>query len=139
MGEVEIVGAKGDRVMGRTGVLALEVENRASHPLSVEVSLQGDGLTVTGPYVREVELPQGRTQVTVEVTRAPGEHRLQARLLAGERAIDQWSHSVEFVTVATVLPWAVSAVVVLIVLLAGSSFCVAAGSAPRSGRRALAR
>lgn len=119
LGEVEIVGAKGDRVMGRTGVLALEVENRASYPLSVEVSLQGDGLTVTGPYVREVELPQGRTQVTVEVTRAPGEHRLQARLLAGERAIDQWSHSVEFVTVATVLPWAVSAVVVLIVLLAG--------------------
>lgn len=117
--KVMVVGARGSRVMGRTGTVVLEVENEASYPLSVEVSLQGDGLTINGAPRLTVEVPQGRSEVPVEVVRAPGAHRLEARLLAGDRTVDEWSHSVEFVTVTTVLPWAVSAAAVLILLLAG--------------------
>lgn len=106
LGQIVLAGVEGRRVAGRRGVVTLQVENRTDYTLKAELRLQGTGLTIAGPQDVMVEMKPGRTPVTVEVTQATGDARLQAQLVAGSRTVARWDGGVSFLTIATFLPWA---------------------------------
>ena len=110
---VRFLGGGSTLFMGRTGVVTLAVENGADYPLTVEVRLAGGGLTLPeGDHLR-VELPPGRSEIPVRVRGASGTHGLDARLVITDRTLDELSHSVRFIAITTIVPWAVAAVVML--------------------------
>jgi hypothetical protein len=110
---VRFVGAGSTLVTGRAGVVSLAVENGADYPLAVEVRLAGGGLTLSEGEPMQIELPPGRSEIPVRVARADGPHNLDAWLVIGDRTLDEWSHSVRFVTVTAILPWAAAVAVAL--------------------------
>jgi hypothetical protein len=110
---VRFLGAGSTLFTGRTGVVTLAVENGANYPLTVEVQLAGGGLTLPGGDYLRVELPSGRTEIPVRVGGESGAHSLDARLVIGDRTLDEWSHSVRFITITTVVALAVAGVVAL--------------------------
>jgi len=111
--KVRFAGAGPTIVAGRRGVIKLAVDNGADYPLKVELQLSGDGLALPGGDRLEVELQPGRSEVPVNVANAHGAHRLDVLLVAGRSTLDEWSHSVRFITVMTVLPWILAAAVVI--------------------------
>ena len=111
--KARFAGASPTIVTGQRGTIRLFLDNGADYPFKVEVWLSGNGLTLPDGERLEVELQPGRTEVPVTVFNAEGAHRLDVLLVAGASTIDEWSYSVRFITVMTVLPWAVLAVVVI--------------------------
>ena len=111
--KVRFVGAGSTLVTGSAGVVNLAVENGAGYPLTVEVRLAGGSLAPSERKQTQIELPPGRTDIPVRVASADGPRSLDARLVIGDRTLDEWSHSVRFITVTATLPWAAVALVVL--------------------------
>jgi hypothetical protein len=107
--KVRFAGVGSTVITGREGVVSLEIENGAGYPMTVVLRLSGTGLTLPEGEESEVELAPGRTGVRVQVVSADGPHSLVAKLVAGSNTVDEVSHSVRFITVATILPALVAA------------------------------
>jgi hypothetical protein len=84
--------------------------------------LEGSGVSFPQGPRFQVVLPAGRTVVPVEVKRSTGSARVTATMTAGATVLDRENASIRFVTLTTVLPWAVLAVVVLAVLVLAFSW-----------------
>ncbi len=93
-------------IMGNEGMATLVVENEAEYPISVDLSMAGEGVVLPEGELVEVELEPGRNKIQVKVAKTSGIHRLEAVLLAGNSTLDQIDRSFRFVTAVTVLPWA---------------------------------
>ncbi|MFH0916668.1 MAG: hypothetical protein V1912_09515 [bacterium] len=113
LSKARFAGASPTIFTGHRGTIRLLLDNGADYPFRVEVRLSGRGLTLPDGERLEVELQPGRTVVPVNVLNAQGAHHLDVLMVAGASTLDEWSHSVRFITVMTVLPWAVLAVVVI--------------------------
>jgi hypothetical protein len=111
--KVRLLGIGSTLIVGNEGVLGLALQNDANYPVSVDLRLEGDGVTVTDGEVLEIELAPGRTEIPVGVRNAEGSHTLDVTLLAGTSPLDTASHSLRFLTIMTVLPWMVAVVLVL--------------------------
>jgi len=111
--KVKFAGVGPMLVWGSTTHLQLPVENKAGYPLKVLVVLEGSGVSFPQGPRFQVVLPAGRTVVPVEVKSSTGSARVTATMTAGATLLDRENASIRFVTLTTVLPWAVLAVVVL--------------------------
>jgi hypothetical protein len=117
---VEFVGSSPGIVTGGRGMIKLTVDNGTGYPFRVEVRLRGDGLILPDGERLELELQPGRNEVAVNVSSSRGAHRLDVLLVAGASTLDEWNHSVRFITVMAVLPWALGAVL----LIGGAAYVV---------------
>ncbi|OFW61199.1 MAG: hypothetical protein A2133_10875 [Actinobacteria bacterium RBG_16_64_13] len=113
LGKLKILGAEPAIIVGREGVVTLSLENAADYPVTAELDLAGDGVTLLGGEQLEVQLQPGATTIEVPVASGKGPHSLSARLVAGTSTIAEVSHSLRFVTLGTVLPGALGGVIVL--------------------------
>ncbi len=111
--KIRLLGVDSTLVVGGEGVVSLSVQNDADYPVTVGLRLAGTGLTLPEGEQREVELPPGRTEVPVRVTSAKGPHQLDVVLVAGQSSLDEASQSLRFITVMSVLPWAIIAALVI--------------------------
>jgi hypothetical protein len=128
-GELEkmrVAGVMGTTITGSSGDILLRLENGADYPVSAQVSLSGTGITFPDGAVLTLELTPGATELPVTVNEGPSPHDLRVTLAAGAQVVDEWSGSVEFVTVRGFLPWML-AVLLLAALTAGAVFLVRRG------------
>ena len=101
------------RIVGNEGGVVVAVQNDAGYPVTVDLRLKGNGVALLGSDSMEVELAPGRTEVPVELANAEGSHRLEVTVFAGETVLDTARHSLSFLTLTTVLPWAIVALVIV--------------------------
>jgi hypothetical protein len=119
LAKVRFSGADSSLIAGHEGVVTLVLENGAAYPVAAGMELRGTGLTLPDGETLALELQPGRTKVPVRVVATDGEHKLDARLLAGRSVLDEVGRSVRFVTIGTVLP---AIIVGGLALLAGLIF-----------------
>ncbi|MCX8032376.1 MAG: hypothetical protein N3B14_03125 [Thermoleophilia bacterium] len=130
LAKVKVLDLRSTAIVGREGPVELLLENSAYYPLAVEIVVKGEGLVPTSGEVLKVQLEPGTTAVPIAVRETRGTHRAQVQLLAGQTVLGEISREVRFVTVTSVLPWAVLAVLVL-----GGSAVVAVKCRGRARRR----
>ncbi len=106
-------------LLGHEGEVKLVAENGADYPVTIELRLGGEGLRFPQGEVVKVRLETGGNQIAVPVVGTASPHELSARLVAGATVLDQGTTSIRFVTVADILPWAVLAVLAVILIVIG--------------------
>jgi len=111
--KIRLVGVGSTRMIGDKGVVTITAQNDTGYPVKMGLRLDGIGLISPAGGLSEVELPAGRTEIPVEVEKAEAPHTLEVALMAGGSAVDEASHPLRFITIATVLPWIVMAAVVV--------------------------
>jgi len=104
LGKVRFDGADSGLIAGREGSITLSLENAATYPMTAEVQLSATGLSLPDGESIEIELQPGHSEVAVRVIATDGEHKMAARLAAGQSIIDEVGVTVRFVTIRTVLP-----------------------------------
>jgi hypothetical protein len=111
--KVRLVEVGPTRIVGNEGGVVLAVQNDAGYPVTVDLRLEGNGVALLGSESMEVELAPGRTEVPLQVVKAEGSHTLEVTVFAGESTLDTASLSMSFLTLTTVLPWAILALVIV--------------------------
>ncbi len=113
LAKVKFGGASPVTAWGSDAQLRLPVENKAGYPLKVVIAVEGSGLNFPKGPRFAVELPAGETVVSIPVKASGRSAKASATLTIGTTLVDSKSISMRFVTVKTVLPWALAVVVVL--------------------------
>ncbi len=117
LAKVKFGGAGPATVWGSDTDLRFSVENRAGYPLKVVLTVEGSGLSFPKGPRFAIEVPAGETVVSVPVKASGGSAKASATLTIGTTLVDSKVISVRFVTVVTVLPWAVGIAVAVGILV----------------------
>jgi hypothetical protein len=99
---------------GAEGALELTIENDTGYSMSVELRLSGDGIESPNGEQIPLDLPPGRTELSIRVASEGGSHSVAVSLMAGSSVLDERTHVVRFLGLMTVLPWVIAAAVLLV-------------------------
>lgn len=113
LAKVRLLGAGSTVIVGSEGTVSLGVQNDAGYPFTVVLDLAGSGVMLPEGGSLEVEIAPGRTDIPVQVVKSEGSPTLDVVLMAGGSALDEAAHSLRFITIMTVLPWTIIALVIV--------------------------
>lgn len=117
MEKVRFLDSRPASIVGSEGTVQVVVQNDAGYPLNVKLGLEATGVTLPEGDSREVAIAPGRTEIPVRVTGTGAPYELRATLRTGSRTLDEAGYALRFITVMTVLPWAIAAGVIVALAL----------------------
>ncbi len=115
--KVRLVKVDSPLVRGEESTLHLVIENSADYRMSLELQLAGEGLTFPQGDRLPLDLEPGTLELALQVQREDGSQEVDVKLVAGTYVVDEFSHSVRFLRLMTVLPWLI--VVAALLLMGG--------------------
>jgi hypothetical protein len=118
LSKIALTGIKQALILGHNGDVTLTARNGSDSVMSVELHVNGAGLTFPQGNVVTVRLEPGGNDITVPVIGTRSSRQLSARMVVGKTALGEESASLRFVTVVDVLPWAGLAVLVILMIVA---------------------
>lgn len=116
-GKVE-VGSESVLFVGKEGEVPVGITNTAGYPMNVDLVLMAEGLAVRGGDRISVTLGPQENVFSVPVTAAGSGGTLQVKVVAGSSVVDEGEIAVRALSIGSLLPWVLGAVLVLAALVA---------------------
>ncbi len=115
LGELTFAGTGTPLISAGSGAARVSIENGTDYLVRAELRLAGEGLSFPDGDTVAVELQPGRTDLVVNVVKEGEAEKLVGTLVVGTTVVDQFSRSLNSMSLWTILPW----VIVVVVLLVG--------------------
>ncbi len=107
--KVDVAQDKSVIIVGRQGDVPVAVINQLGYPLDVVLTLAGNGVDFGAAARQKTTLGPGENIVTVPAVVSGGRVTVQVQVIAGGTLVDAASLSIRSISVGSVVPWVVGA------------------------------
>jgi len=112
--KVDVAEGKSVLVVGDEGEVPIAVVNKTKRPLDVELVVESEGLTFRGGSHIAATLGVQENIFSLPVTTKGTDAVVSVRVMAGDTLVDEGSVQVRFISARPFLPWALAALVAVV-------------------------